>query len=130
MMEQHTSYHSRSLNGELGGGKVDRVSPHPPSTLANPLSPVTMTQRVAALWGLSLLLQSTIPPAYLLMGWLSLEQPRSWLSPGLCIPRSQEMRSEMAKVCEGKEVRVRTGRLEVQGRYTKEVRQWLAGLGF
>lgn len=36
----------------------------------------------------------------------------------------------MSKVCEGREVAIRTGRLEVKGRYIKEVREWLAGLGF
>lgn len=36
----------------------------------------------------------------------------------------------MSKVCEGEEVQIRAGRLEVKGRYRHEVRQWLAGLGF
>lgn len=36
----------------------------------------------------------------------------------------------MSKVCEGEDVQIRSGRLEVKGRYTYELRQWLAGLGF
>ncbi|EWM28556.1 Ribosomal protein L49/IMG2 [Nannochloropsis gaditana] len=43
----------------------------------------------------------------------------------------EEMRGEMSKVCANQEVRIRTGpRLEVKGRYTAQLRQWLAGLGF
>lgn len=41
------------------------------------------------------------------------------------------MRTEMSKVCGNKEVRIGTGpRLEVKGRFTRELRGWLAGLGF
>lgn len=43
----------------------------------------------------------------------------------------QEMAAEMSKVCGNKEVRIGTGpRLEVKGRFTRELRGWLAGLGF
>lgn len=43
----------------------------------------------------------------------------------------QEMKAEMSKVCGNKEVRIGTGpRLEVKGRFTRELRGWLAGLGF
>lgn len=43
----------------------------------------------------------------------------------------EEMREEMSKVCQNQEVRIRTGpRLEVKGRYTAQLRTWLAGLGF
>lgn len=43
----------------------------------------------------------------------------------------EEMREEMSKVCANQEVRIRTGpRLEVKGRYTTQLRGWLAGLGF
>lgn len=41
------------------------------------------------------------------------------------------MKAEMSKVCGNKEVRIGTGpRLEVKGRFTRELRGWLAGLGF
>lgn len=44
---------------------------------------------------------------------------------------AQEMKTEMSKVCGNKEVRIGTGpRLEVKGRFTRELRGWLAGLGF
>jgi large subunit ribosomal protein L49 len=42
----------------------------------------------------------------------------------------EELRSEMSKVCEGKEVVIRPGRLEVSGDYSHEVKKWLTGLGF
>jgi len=43
----------------------------------------------------------------------------------------EEMKEEMSKVCANQEVRIRTGpRLEVKGRYTTQLRGWLAGLGF
>ena len=43
----------------------------------------------------------------------------------------EEMAGEMSKVCQNQEVRIKTGpRLEVKGRYTTQLRQWLAGLGF
>lgn len=45
--------------------------------------------------------------------------------------KQQEMKAEMSKVCGNKEVRIGTGpRLEVKGRFTRELRGWLAGLGF
>ncbi|KAI9917118.1 hypothetical protein PsorP6_012700 [Peronosclerospora sorghi] len=42
----------------------------------------------------------------------------------------QELRDELSKVCGGKQVSVRPGRLEVVGDYVKEIRTWLVGLGF
>lgn len=42
----------------------------------------------------------------------------------------QELRDEMSKVCEGKEVIVRPGRLEVVGDHASDIRKWLVGLGF
>lgn len=41
-----------------------------------------------------------------------------------------ELRDEMSKVCEGKEVIVRPGRMEVVGDHAHDVRKWLVGLGF
>jgi large subunit ribosomal protein L49 len=42
----------------------------------------------------------------------------------------EELRQEMTKVCGGKEVKARPGRLEVTGDYATEVKKWLTGLGF
>ncbi|KAG2826465.1 hypothetical protein PC116_g11135 [Phytophthora cactorum] len=42
----------------------------------------------------------------------------------------QELRDEMSKVCQGKEVIVRPGRLEVVGDHASDIRKWLVGLGF
>ena len=42
----------------------------------------------------------------------------------------QELSSELSKVCKGKEIKVRPGRMEVKGDYSKDIKQWLVGLGF
>ncbi|DAZ95994.1 TPA: hypothetical protein N0F65_009295 [Lagenidium giganteum] len=41
-----------------------------------------------------------------------------------------ELATEMSKVCFGKEVVARPGRLEVTGDHVKDIKQWLTGLGF
>lgn len=41
-----------------------------------------------------------------------------------------ELQAEMSKVCGGKEVALRPGRLEVQGDHAGDIRKWLIGLGF
>ena len=43
---------------------------------------------------------------------------------------AQELRDEMSKVCEGKRVTARPGRLEVVGDHAVDIRKWLVGLGF
>lgn len=35
----------------------------------------------------------------------------------------------MSKVCDGKEVRIRIGRLEVDGNYSQRLKRWIIGLG-
>ena len=40
------------------------------------------------------------------------------------------LRDEMEKVTDGVEVRIRPGRLEVDGNYEKRLKKWLIGLGF
>jgi len=40
------------------------------------------------------------------------------------------LRSEMEKVVDGNEVRVRPGRLEVDGNYEKRIKNWLIKIGF
>lgn len=42
----------------------------------------------------------------------------------------EELRAEMSKVCGGKEVALRPGRLEVAGDHAGDLRKWLTGLGF
>ena len=42
----------------------------------------------------------------------------------------EELRAEMTKVCGGKEVVLRPGRLEVVGDFYNDVKKWLTGLGF
>lgn len=42
----------------------------------------------------------------------------------------EELRMEMSKVCDGKEVVLRPGRLEVVGDHATAVKKWLVGLGF
>lgn len=42
----------------------------------------------------------------------------------------EELRTEMSKVCHGKEVAVRPGRLEVVGDHVGDIKKWLTGLGF
>ncbi|KAF1336579.1 hypothetical protein FI667_g520, partial [Globisporangium splendens] len=42
----------------------------------------------------------------------------------------EELRTEMSKVCLGKEVIVRPGRLEVVGDHVGDLKKWLTGLGF
>mmetsp|Transcript_7153 Transcript_7153/g.10641 ORF Transcript_7153/g.10641 Transcript_7153/m.10641 type:complete len:157 (+) Transcript_7153:149-619(+) len=39
------------------------------------------------------------------------------------------LRDEMSKVCDGKEVRICTGRLEVDGNYCLRLKKWLISLG-
>lgn len=41
----------------------------------------------------------------------------------------QELQMEMSKVCGGKEVISRPGRLEVVGDHANEIKKWLVGLG-
>nr|CCA24515.1 conserved hypothetical protein [Albugo laibachii Nc14] len=41
-----------------------------------------------------------------------------------------ELQSEMSKVCGGKDVIARPGRLEVVGDHLMDLRKWLTGLGF
>jgi hypothetical protein len=40
------------------------------------------------------------------------------------------MQSDMSKVCDGKEVIIRPGKLVVEGNYHARCKMWLAGLGF
>ena len=40
------------------------------------------------------------------------------------------MAKELSKVCNGKDVKIRAGSLEVKGLHTQEVREWLASFGF
>lgn len=42
----------------------------------------------------------------------------------------EELRTELSKVCLGKEVVARPGRLEVVGDHARDVKKWLTGLGF
>lgn len=39
------------------------------------------------------------------------------------------LKAEMEKVCDGKEVTVRPGKLVVDGNYVLRVKKWLTGLG-
>ncbi|TMW69467.1 hypothetical protein Poli38472_001623 [Pythium oligandrum] len=41
-----------------------------------------------------------------------------------------ELQAEMSKICGGKDVVLRPGRLEVTGDHASEVKKWLVGLGF
>lgn len=50
--------------------------------------------------------------------------------PTLALSSLQELAEELCKVCDGRPVTMRPGRLEVKGNFKPEVMAWLLRLGF